>query len=310
MFNRNQDMTLGDIFSLTFDLLKSTFSRSLLIIATFMVPAALLMAAVMSFMLVNNGGSSTADSDSLDIIYLVIGLVFLFTLFLVVFMLYTGAWMGVTILASGELKGIRYSVSETFRRIFSVSYLKVAGQFILLLFAITGCFIIPSLLMVVHAALGVLGFIAAFILVTLLIFRWYFAAVHIVDSGEGVLASFSKSAFLVKGYWWRTFGIILLLSILVNFAVSVISTPITFIAMWDLISHSITGGSESLDPVIMSSIGFRMGILFGITYSLQLLVTPLYTIIMYYDLRIKKNDFEKETDENPLPVEEPSFDIR
>jgi hypothetical protein len=224
-------------------------------------------------------------------------------------------WTGVTFLASGELNGIRYSLSEVFRKLVSVMMLKILAL-TLLLGLIIGSFFLISVIMLAAGSpfnfIGLFLFFPAMIFALIFFYKWYFAPVFIVDSGTGIFNSFSKSSFIVKGYWWRTFGILILLGILIDFAVSVITTPITFLVMWDLISAVFTmeaGASEAMDSSLAYTVLNKIGLIITLTFTLQLLIEPLYTIVMYYDLRIRKNDIEPEAEENSQLIEESTFNV-
>jgi len=137
-----------------------------------------------------------------------------------------------------------------------------------------------------------------------LFISWTFTVVAIAWEDSGVFQSFSRSSFLVKGFWWRTLGILLLLTIIAQFAVSIITTPVQLFALWgffskyfSLISSVAEGASESIEFLeLFDSIGIGLGIVMFVSYALLLLITPLIPVIMYFDLRARKNEFVQPID--------------
>ena len=129
----------------------------------------------------------------------------------------------------------------------------------------------------------------------------------IVWDESGVMASFGRSALLVSNYWWRTFGILLLFSLLVGFAQSLISTPLMFLAMWDFYSAMFqsmaSSGKEAVDPAMisqmMSKVGYAVGIYVVFSTIFTMLIEPVYRSVMYFDLRARRGEFTEH--ESPRP---------
>ena len=51
---------------------------------------------------------------------------------------------------------------------------------------------------------------------------------------------------------------------------------------------------------LFDSLGVGMGIVMFVSYVLSLLITPLISVVMYFDLRARKNEFTESTE---LPTE-------
>jgi hypothetical protein len=91
------------------------------------------------------------------------------------------------------------------------------------------------------------------------------------------------------------------MGMMVSFAASIIMTPFYLIFLWDFFQayfeaiSSMTSGTA--DPAIfvsmVKSLGFGIGILSGISSIIQLVVTPLYSVVMYFDLRARKGEFSQ-----------------
>jgi hypothetical protein len=157
---------------------------------------------------------------------------------------------------------------------------------------------------------GVLLIIAGVVFLIYLFFRWYFVLIALVNDELGVIDTFSKSSFLIKGYWWRTFGIIILISIAINFAISLISTPVSFGLMWSHMSQyfkMLSNNEQALkNPELFSGLmksNFSLfGILIILSNFLELLIKPLFKIVIYYDLKIRKNDIIEPSGEENSPL--------
>ena len=164
---------------------------------------------------------------------------------------------------------------------------------------------------------GVFSIIAAIAVVIYLNFSWHFTFVAIAGADKKVFESFSKSSLLVTNNWWRVFGIVLLVSIIVQFAISLISTPVSFAFMWDFLSKYFTaaanGTLNNLDPEsmfgMMKSLGLAIGLISVFSSLIEILIIPLFDVVFYFDLRIRKNDFEYTAPiDNPAQNEGPALE--
>ncbi len=87
-----------------------------------------------------------------------------------------------------------------------------------------------------------------------------------------------RSRELVKGYWWRTFGILILLNILISVLASVAALPLA-LAGWGL------SGDLNILQAVNNIVKLLMSFLL---YPLSLIATTL----LYYDLRIRKEHLD------------------
>jgi hypothetical protein len=323
MFDKTKQMELGDLFSNTFKLFKETFSRNIVIASAFLVPAGILMtygfdsffSALMETVRTASENRFEYSEPDYTFIFSNIGI---YVLSLLAFLLgYLGAMIGITRISCRAAEGERISIGEAFNKVFSVLYLRCIGQSFLLSLAVSACFFAGIMIIIIGSAaeivlitvIGVLALIGGIVLMIYLSFRWYFAFVAIVGEDKKVIESFSKSSFLVEGNWWRTFGIVLLFSVLVDFAISIITTPVYFIVMWDFISQYFKmmaeGNINEKDPEVifgmMESFGFAFGVVIIITTILDALITPLFNVVYYFDLKIRKKDFPETISPDNLP---------
>lgn len=328
MFSKTKPMDLGDIFSNTFKLLKETFTRNIIIASAFLIPAGILMAygfdSFFSAMMESARTAAEARNNNAnsgpDFTFMFANMGIYFLSLLVFLLGYLAAMIGITKISWSAMNGERINTGEAFSKVFSITFLRIIGQSLLLMLAVSACIFAGFIMIIIGAGsqlvfliiIGALTLIAGIALTIYLVFRWYFAFNAIVCEDYGVIESFSKSSFLVEGNWWRTFGIVLLVSILIDFAISIITTPITFIAMWDFISQYFRmiaeGNFNENDPEIifsmMESLGFAFGIVIIITTILDALVTPLFNVVYYFDLKIRKQDFtDLPSIDNPSPGE-------
>ncbi len=327
MFDKNKPMLLGDLFSVGFNLIKKTFTRNAIIALVFLIPAGIVMVygfhTFLTMMvhslktLKNNTSGHAAPSQVMNMIG---GVMIYYSSFTIYFLAHLGVIIGITKIGADAIQGERTSLADAFRKIFSVTYLRSLGQVFLLSFVLAGAFMCAIIVfavagigkMVVLKLIAGVLIIGAVIFVIYLWFRWYFAFFSIVCEDKHVIESFSKSSFLVKHYWWRVFGIIVLLGVLIQFAISIISTPLSFVFMWDFMSKYSTvalhnGNLVRSNPTavfeMMRSFAVWLGVVMIITGILKSLVSPLFKIALYFDLRIRKHEFA----DNTLTAESLSF---
>ncbi|MGW1812575.1 DUF7544 domain-containing protein [Streptomyces sp. NPDC002125] len=136
-------------------------------------------------------------------------------------------------------------------------------------------------------ALTLLGFIAAFVVVIWLMVRFTLAAPALMLERQPVVTSLRRSAKLVKGSWWRTFGILALTYVLVIVLTLIITIPFGIIAM--------TVDSDGLTEFLNSSstdFGWPFLIVTGIgEVIISTLAYPFTAGVMallYVDQRIRR----------------------
>ncbi|MFS8199485.1 hypothetical protein ACLVWQ_12440 [Streptomyces sp. CWNU-52B] len=159
--------------------------------------------------------------------------------------------------------------------------------------AITAVGILPGVLVglagggdggVALAALG--GLAAAFVALWAMI-RLSLASPALMLEKQGVLKSLSRSAKLVRGSWWRVFGIQLLATIIANILASIIVIPFAVLASalgGDGISGLLdTGGGDlGWTFLIVSGVGSVIGSM--LTFP----ITAGVGVLLYIDQRIRR----------------------
>jgi hypothetical protein len=128
----------------------------------------------------------------------------------------------------------------------------------------------PLFAAVLLAALGIaLGFVALILPGVYLAVRWYFVPQAVVIDGARGPGALARSGELVRGLWWRTFGLILLANIAIAIPGFILLTPFTAIA-------------ESTDRAVWAMVGS------AVTTSITTPFVALYSTFLYYDLRARR----------------------
>jgi len=298
-------LTLGDIFEKTFLMIGKTFFRnSLVILLILLLPVIIIAFATDEFY------SSIADvqgsilqnygEPGLDMIIDISSTLAFFGVATIIYALaILMAEIAVSIIVSQELLSNPISFSDALSETFSIKCLHGIGQGILKYAILIGGAVVVGIILAILGALskmlmGLITILAVIVLVPVFIYlaiKWYFALTAVAVDDSTTVESLRKSWHLVGGRWWRTFGILILLTILSQFIITIISLPITFGTMWDFYKEYFTvlgktGGN--IDPQSLAELQKSMGpgiaIGSGISALLSLLITPVFTVVMYYDL--------------------------
>jgi hypothetical protein len=144
------------------------------------------------------------------------------------------------------------------------------------------------------AALAVLGLVAAIVVAGWMYVRLSLAAPALMLERQGVLAALSRSRRLVRGSWWRIFGINLLGSVLTGLLAGVIAMPFR-------IAAGAGGGGGPLggfvtDPNNPQSLGTLVIIAIGGVIGATL-TTPIkagIAVLLYVDQRIRREALDLE----------------
>ncbi|MGW1073225.1 DUF7544 domain-containing protein [Streptomyces sp. NPDC002537] len=137
------------------------------------------------------------------------------------------------------------------------------------------------------AALSVLGLLAGVVVGAWLWIRFSLAVPALMLEKQGVIASMRRSAKLVRGAWWRVFGVQSLAVLLTLVLSMVVQFPVTMIGSF------VTGTDMAGDPMTWSSLIFA-GIGGAITSTLAFPVTAGVTALLYTDQRIRRESLDLE----------------
>lgn len=128
----------------------------------------------------------------------------------------------------------------------------------------------PLFAAVVLAAAGIaLGFLALILPGVYLAIRWYFVPQAVVIDGARGPAALSRSTELVEGFWWRTFGLVVLVNVAIAVPGFILLSPFAAIA-------------ESTDRAIWALLGS------AVITSITAPFVAVYSTLLYYDIRARK----------------------
>ncbi|MFB8088739.1 hypothetical protein [Streptomyces sp. NPDC055992] len=137
---------------------------------------------------------------------------------------------------------------------------------------------------------GVVCFLGFVPVATWLWVKFSLAPSAVVLEDQGPVASLRRSATLVRGAWWRVFGVTLLAGVLAAVASYVIQIPFTFLGMFTGMIGSVGLGEDPSPAAILTAMsGYLVLMLLGQLVS-QLVVAvfpPLVTGLLYVDRRIR-----------------------
>ncbi len=302
-------MTLGDIFEKTFSLVGKTFLRNLLIAFAFLaLPLMILAIAATDFY------SSIADiqravaeaeqeggfDEALSMISSLAFFLFSTSLFALGSFL---AEIAASIVVSMEMQSKPITWWDAVVETFHQKWLRGIGQALLKILIFGGAAAVVGIVLAIIAivtgglgrVLAILCIIAAIPVAFYFVFKWYFSLTAIAVDDLDVIESMRQSWRLVEGQWWRTFGIIFLFSIIIQFVISIVSLPITFGSMWNVYKDYFSmlkqaGGNVTQQQLaaLGNSFGPGVAISSGVSGALTLLLAPVYTVVLYYDLRARK----------------------
>ncbi len=305
-----QPMTLGDIFERTVTLTGKTFVRNLVVSIIFLaLPAFLVTAAAGEFY-----GALSSTRGSFPSFWTIVPYILTTILMLLAGMF---AQISISYIVGKEMLSEHVDFREALAETFSHRWLNGIGQAIIKYGAVFGGImgigavfaildselknvstIMKGLLMLVQIPF----FIIAVPALIFLFYRWLFSLTAVAVDDLDSMKALRKSWRLVDGYWWRTFWIFFLLSLLTEVAVTIISTPLKFGSMWGVYTNYYSaltkaGSQAGADAMTRfhGNFGYGVGIGTAISSILSLLVTPVFTVVMYFDLKARHDD---------LPVQE------
>lgn len=207
-----------------------------------------------------------------------------------------------TTITSRAVLGKPVSTSEAWREA-RPRLLKLCGLLILLgliVFGVLAAGALPGFLVLISsrsdaagAALMALGILGAVVVAVWLSIRYYLAAPALMLERQGIRKSMSRSARLVRGSWWRVFGIQLLAGLIANIVSAIVTIPFAVIGaaasgdgMADFLATN--GGHVGWTFLIIRSIGSVIGT------TLTLPISAGVTALLYIDQRIRREALDLE----------------
>ncbi|MEU0968980.1 hypothetical protein ABZ357_27485 [Streptomyces sp. NPDC005917] len=143
------------------------------------------------------------------------------------------------------------------------------------------------------AALLILGILAGAVVTLWLMIRLSLASPALMLEKQGITKSLARSAKLVRGSWWRVFGIQILATIIANIVSSLAVIPFAVIAAF-LSGDGFSGFLQSTN----ANVGWTFLIVSGIGSVIGSMLTfPInagVTVLLYIDQRIRREALDLE----------------
>ncbi|MCJ1677023.1 hypothetical protein MTF65_06625 [Streptomyces sp. APSN-46.1] len=172
--------------------------------------------------------------------------------------------------------------------------LRLAGLTLLLgtgAAAVLTLMILPGIL-AHNFGLGFVGGFTALVLITWLWFKYSLASPALMLEKAKIFTALNRSAKLVKGSWWRIFGISLLTGLITGMVSVIIVYPLTLIGV-----ALFGGGMDGLaDGTAMDSWGalISAGIGSVIALTITMPMASGVTVLLYIDQRIRREALDLE----------------
>jgi hypothetical protein len=134
---------------------------------------------------------------------------------------------------------------------------------------------------------GVLGTVLAIAAAIWIFVSYAFATPAVVLEGRGVIAALTRSYRLIKGAWWRTFGLLILTQLIAGLIGGAVQTPFSGAAFFVLVAE----GPELSDLMQALYVGLTAigGVIAGtLTYPFSAGVTTL----LYVDRRMRREGLD------------------
>ncbi len=306
-------LNVGEIIERFFSLLGKSFKRLLGLLVIVAIPAALILGVAMdSFFssltdltLLNDPSAIDEETVTLivrNVAILCIGILF----FLVADVV---ALLTMQMVVCGEVVdrhiGIRESLELSFdRRLGRAIGQRLLGEFASAL-AIVGPYMLLPIVIAAGGGGAAIGLVILLILVALGLFlylrmRWAFGTTTIAWEDETALGAFTRSGYLVRGYGWRTFGLLAVFAIVISVILSAVVLPLQFWLMKDIIMLGMEESARNVallqsntNPLeTLANIGLVYGVVAGVANLITTMLKSVYLPILYFDLRARNSEFD------------------
>jgi hypothetical protein len=155
--------------------------------------------------------------------------------------------------------------------------------------AIVTICVLPGILVGSLAGIGLimLGGLGGLVVVLWLMIRFALASPALMLERQGVIASLRRSAKLVRGSWWRIFGVLCLTSLITLLVTLIIGVPFSLVAMAAdgfSLSSLLSGDAPDYGWAYLIITGIGSVIASAITFPINAGVT----VLLYIDRRIRR----------------------
>jgi hypothetical protein len=172
--------------------------------------------------------------------------------------------------------------------------LPLIGLAIMIIAALPGVLALVAGSDALGATLLVLGLLAGVGVSVWLLVRFSLAHPALMLEKQGVITSMNRSTKLVRGSWWRVFGVLLLTSIITMIISGIVETPFTVISLI-VDGHAAGGfftGESTGDPGLSSLAITGIGTALGMTVTFP--ISAGVTTLLYIDQRIRREALDIE----------------
>lgn len=305
-------MSLSDLLDRTARLSGKVFVRGLLLGIVTMLPAGIVLGfamreifAALADTIVRTAHNPVADVSA------VIPMFYGLTEFAIAMLLYM---LGTIILQTAVIDMVDaevHAAPRTWQGAFTRGWnaaFRVLWQYVLIFFIISS-----MVLFAVAFGIGVLQYwafaalliIAAVAAALWLLINWSLGAQAVVCEHDRAVMGLARSRMLVRGHWWRVFGIFFLFAVLTQFAVMIVTVPLQGMAMASVLpdmldmQKQMLGNPNDVDALVpmllkMSAFGWQLGLLQAVSGALVGIVQGVYSTLIYYDLRARNGEFDPE----------------
>ncbi|MFE1549090.1 oxidoreductase [Streptomyces sp. NPDC058718] len=141
--------------------------------------------------------------------------------------------------------------------------------------------------------LPVLAFLLALLVTPLALWIWVkfsLAPAAAVMEGQGPIASMRRSSTLIRGFWWRSFGILLLVAVATTFVSWLIQQLLSLLSAAPMAAIDYSGDDAT---AVIAAFAVILAFLLAGQLVSQLVVSvfpPMVAALLYVDLRIRKEN--------------------
>ena len=178
-----------------------------------------------------------------------------------------------------------------------------AALVVLALTVVLGVIVVIIVLLVVSLGTGgiiaavLIGFLASIGLAV--VYVWLSTKLALVSSvlmieRLSIREAVARSWSLTEGYFWRTFGITLLVAVIIGFVSQVASIPLSIVTQFATVLFDPQGQKGSGVTVLLVVVGLLAVVIAVVIQSITSVVQSATTGLIYLDLRIRKEGLDLE----------------
>ena len=178
-----------------------------------------------------------------------------------------------------------------------------AALVVLALTVVLGVIVVIIVLLVVSLGTGgiiaavLIGFLASIGLAV--VYVWLSTKLALVSSvlmieRLSIREAVARSWSLTEGYFWRTFGITLLVAVIIGFVSQVASIPLSIVTQFATVLFDPQGQKGSGVTVLLVAVGLLAVVIAVVIQSITSVVQSATTGLIYLDLRIRKEGLDLE----------------